>query len=51
MRAIWTSSDEAVVLADQIKSVEWRSRRAIAKGAVCRDVPAEVRVNILILAG
>jgi mRNA interferase MazF len=41
----------AVVLADQIKSVDWRSRRAIAKGAVSPEELADVRAKILTLVG
>jgi mRNA-degrading endonuclease toxin of MazEF toxin-antitoxin module len=51
MRAIWTSSDEAVVLADQIKSVDGRSRRAIGKGAVSPEELADVRAKLLTLVG
>lgn len=42
---------QAVVLADQIKNVDWRSRRAIAKGAVSAEELAEVRAKILTLVG
>lgn len=41
----------AVVLADQIKSVDWRSRRAIAKGTVSAEELADVRAKILALVG
>ena len=41
----------AVVLADQIKSVDWRSRRAIAKGTVSSEELADVRAKILTLVG
>jgi mRNA interferase MazF len=41
----------AVVLADQIKSVDWRSRRAIAKGSVSSEALADVRAKILTLVG
>jgi mRNA interferase MazF len=41
----------AVVLADQIKSVDWRSRRAIAKGTVSAEELADVRAKIRTLVG
>lgn len=42
---------QAVVLADQIKSVDWRSRRAIVKGAVSPEELADVRAKLLALIG
>lgn len=40
-----------VVLADQIKSVDWRKRRAKRKGAVSAVELAEVRAKIRALIG
>ena len=40
-----------VVLADQIKSVDWRGRRAIGKGSVSSEELADVRAKILTLVG
>ena len=40
-----------VVLADQVKSLDWRSRGAIRKGAVSAEELAEVRAKILALIG
>jgi mRNA interferase MazF len=36
----------SVVLADQLKSLDWRARRAIRKGAVPPEVLAEVQAKI-----
>jgi mRNA interferase MazF len=41
----------AVVLADQIKSLDWRSRKASRKGAATAEQLAEVRAKILALVG
>jgi mRNA interferase MazF len=41
----------SVVLADQIKSLDWRIRRAKRKGAVSAEELAEVRAKILALIG
>ena len=41
----------SVVLADQIKSLDWRIRKAKWKGAVSPDELAEVRAKILALIG
>jgi mRNA interferase MazF len=41
----------SVVLADQIKSVDWRSRKAVAKGTVSSEALADVRAKILALVG
>ena len=41
----------SVVLADQIKSVDWRARKAKRKGAVSADELAEVRAKIVALVG
>jgi len=40
-----------VVLADRVKSLDWRSRRARRKGAVSGDELAEVRAKIVALVG
>ena len=41
----------SAVLADQIKSFDWRARQATKKGAVSAAVLAEVRAKIGILLG
>jgi mRNA interferase MazF len=41
----------SAVLADQVKSLDWRQRRAARKGAVSADELAEVRAKILALIG
>jgi mRNA interferase MazF len=41
----------AVILSDQIKSLDWRSRRAIAKGTVSAEQLADVRAKIRTLVG
>jgi mRNA interferase MazF len=41
----------SVVLADQIKSLDWRIRKAKWKGAVSPDELADVRAKILALIG
>ena len=40
---------ESAVLADQVKSVDWRSRKAKRKGSVSSDKLAEVRAKIIAL--
>jgi mRNA interferase MazF len=40
---------ESVVLADQVKSLDWRSRKATRKGRVSAEELAEVRAKILAL--
>ena len=40
-----------VVLADQVKSLDWRSRKARQKGAVSAQELADVRAKILTLIG
>ena len=40
---------ESVVLADQVKSLDWRSRKAKRKGTVSADELAEVRAKIIAL--
>ena len=41
----------SAVLADQVKSLDWRTRKAKRKGAVSEEVLAEVRAKILALIG
>ena len=40
-----------VVLADQVKSLDWRVRKAIRKGSVSREELADVRAKIVALIG
>ena len=40
-----------VVLADQVKSLDWRARNATRKGAVSSEELADVRAKILALVG
>ena len=42
---------ESVVLADQVKSLDWRMRKAIRKGKVSDDELEEVRAKIRALIG
>jgi mRNA interferase MazF len=44
-----TGTPATVVLADQVKSVDWRARRATRKGAVSAEELADVRAKILAL--
>lgn len=39
------------VLADQVKSLDWRTRRAVHKGKASADELAEVRAKVLALVG
>jgi mRNA interferase MazF len=39
------------VLADQVKSVDWRHRKAVRKGTVSAEELADVRAKILALIG
>jgi mRNA interferase MazF len=41
----------SVVLADQVKSLDWRQRRAVRKGIISAEELAEVRAKILALIG
>ena len=41
----------SVVLADQIKSLDWRARRAVAKGRVSAKTLAEVQAKVKALLG
>jgi mRNA interferase MazF len=40
-----------VVLADQVKSLDWRARKAVRKGAVSFEELADVRAKIRALIG
>src|ERR1700721_2983340 len=42
---------QGAVLADQVKSLDWRSRKATKKGVVAADELADVRAKILALIG
>jgi mRNA interferase MazF len=42
---------QSAVLADQVKSLDWRSRKATKKGAVAAEELADVRAKILALIG
>ncbi|GJL50779.1 MAG: toxin [Nitrospirales bacterium] len=44
-----TGDPAGVVLADQVKSLDWRSRKAKRKGSVSQDELAEVRAKIIAL--
>jgi mRNA interferase MazF len=46
-----SSSIQSVVLADQIKSLDWRVRKAKRKGVVSAEELAEVRAKIVALIG
>ena len=43
------ATPSSVVLADQLKSLDWRVRKATRKGAVSADELAEVRAKIMAL--
>lgn len=45
------SDPPAVVLADQLKSLDWRERKATRKGRVTPDELAEVRAKVHVLIG
>jgi len=45
------STPASVVLADQVKSLDWRVRKAKRKGAVSSGELAEVRAKVLALVG
>lgn len=45
------SSPASVVLADQVKSLDWRVRQARRKGRASADELAEARAKILVLIG
>jgi mRNA interferase MazF len=46
-----SSSPASVVLADRVKSLDWRVRRATRKGTVSEEELAEVRGKIFALIG
>jgi mRNA interferase MazF len=46
-----TKNPPSAILADQVKSLDWRARRAIRKGRVSDVVLAEVRAKIRALIG
>jgi mRNA interferase MazF len=46
-----TQTPPSAVLADQVKSLDWRARSAVRKGAVPPQVLAEVRGKIKALLG
>ncbi len=48
---ISSMTPSSVVLADQIKSLEWRVRRATRKGVASGDELADVRAKIFALIG
>jgi mRNA interferase MazF len=41
----------AAVLADQVKSVDWRARKATRKGRISAEELADVRAKLLALIG
>jgi mRNA interferase MazF len=45
------STPASVVLADQLKSLDWRARKATRKGGVSAEELADVRAKILALIG
>jgi len=46
-----SAANPSAVLADQVKSLDWRRRRAKRKGAISADELAEVRAKIRALIG
>lgn len=48
---IASTTPPSVVLADQIKSLDWRVRKATRKGVVSADELADVRAKIFALIG
>ena len=46
-----TDNPPSVVLADQVKSVDWRARTAVRKGRVPEVILGEVRAKIRALIG
>jgi mRNA interferase MazF len=46
-----SGTPENVVLADQVKSLDWRARKAVRKGKVSAAELAEVRAKIRALVG
>jgi mRNA interferase MazF len=48
---IVSATPPSAILADQVKSLDWRSRKAARKGAVSPEELAEVRAKIRALIG
>ena len=46
-----SAANPSAVLADQVKSLDWRKRKARRKGAISADELAEVRAKIRALIG
>ena len=46
-----SGSPPSVALADQVKSLDWRRRRAVHKGSVTREEMAVIRAKIRSLIG
>ena len=46
-----TRNPPSAILADQVKSLDWRARKATRKGRVSEPVLAEVRAKIRVLIG
>jgi len=46
-----SAANPSAVLADQVKSLDWRKRKAGRKGAISADELAEVRAKIRALIG
>ncbi len=48
---VFISAPSSAVLADQVKSLDWRSRNARRKGVVSAEVLSEVRAKLFALIG
>ncbi len=48
---VLAGTPSSAVLADQVKSLDWRSRKAKRKGVVSADELADVRAKIVALLG
>jgi mRNA interferase MazF len=48
---VTSTANPSAVLADQVKSLDWRRRKARRKGAISADELAEVRAKIRALIG
>ena len=46
VEVVVTQSPPSAVLAHQVKSLDWRARRAARKGAVSPHIPADVQAKI-----
>ncbi len=44
-------SQPGAILSEQVKSVDWRSRKAVRKSGVTKDVLADVRAKLRALMG